>query len=92
MGNTSSCLSLDGTLSNTLAMKLLIRNRTTPYCKFRPSLISPHPSPPSHQRKKTRHLVTRETIFKYTVNSPTAQWKKVSFKLEREKIESHYFL
>ena len=37
MGNTSACLSLDGTLSNTLSMKLLIRNRTTPCCKFRPS-------------------------------------------------------
>ena len=37
MGNTSACLSLDGTLSNTLSMTLLIRNRTTPCCKFRPS-------------------------------------------------------
>ena len=36
MGNASACLS---PLCNILAMKLLIRNRTSQYCMFRPSYV-----------------------------------------------------
>ena len=36
VGNAGACLPLDGTLSNTLAMKLAYQEKTTLSCKFRP--------------------------------------------------------
>ena len=52
-----------GQMGNALAMKLLIRNRTTPCCNFRPSypLI---PILKVIEEKKKGHLVTRVTMFK----------------------------
>ena len=45
MKNASACLSLDGTLSNIFAMKLLVQNQTRDLLQYVSSQLCPYPSP-----------------------------------------------
>ena len=82
MKNASACLSLDGTLSNIFAMKLLVQNQTRDLLQYVSSQLCPYPSPVIVS-KETGILLPEGPQIKQgniQIHSQfTDQWKKGSW-------------